>query len=159
VTVYPYGGFVRELIHRLRYGKAVYLAPFLAARMAAAWTAHGASRPDVVTAVPMHWLRAIERGYNQADLLAGEIARSLGISQARVARRKKWSRKQVTLDRDQRKKNLTGVFAAKRPDAIRGRHVLLVDDVFTTGSTLTAVADEIRKCEPAEVSVLTLARG
>lgn len=159
VSVYEYGGLVRELLHRFKYGKAAYLAPAFAGEMAESWKRLGGGAPDLVTPVPMHWLREAMRGYNQAALLAEEIAAMLNAKMATVARRRKFNRRQVSLGRKGRHDNARAAFAARRPAAIRDRHVLLVDDVFTTGSTLNAVAEVIMQCQPAKLSVLTLARG
>lgn len=160
VTVYGYAGFVRDLIHQLKYERGIFLVPFMAGRMVNSWRQYGGHEmPDVVTWVPMHWKRKIYRGYNQAELLARAIGHMLEIPAQKLVRRKKNSRKQATLGKVERNKNLTRAFAPRGKRGIVDRHILLIDDVFTTGATLRAVTKAIHTCTPAQISVLTLARG
>lgn len=157
--VYEYGGFVRELVHRFKYGGATFLAPPLAGRMAEAWRRFGDGQPDLITSVPMHGWRRFTRGYNQAELLAAELARILRAPCANLAKRTRWVGKQVALGRDERKRNLSDVFAIRPRSVIEDRHVLVIDDVFTTGSTLEALTIVLKARNPSKISVLTLARG
>ncbi len=159
VSVYGYGGYVRDLVHRFKYRGAVYLAPFFAGAMAAAWRRHGLGRPELIVPVPMHWWRELWRGYNQAALLGHELGRLWGVPVRRALGRARWSRRQVELGREQRQKNLRRVFGVRRPAELAGKCVLLVDDVFTTGATLATAAGAVLDCKPSTVDVLTLARG
>lgn len=159
VTVYGYSGFIRDLIHQLKYQQAIFLVPFMAGKMAHSWGQADYDRPDVVTWVPMYWRRKINRGYNQAELLARRIGRILEIPARKLVYRKKNSRKQATLDKAARSKNLKRTFVPRGERLIRDKHILLIDDVFTTGATLQAVAQAISTHTPSQISVLTLARG
>lgn len=159
VSVFPYGGVMRELVHRLKYGGQPYLARFLGQRMARAWTTHGTGVPDVVVPVPLHWWRRLRRGYNQAELLAREVADTLGLPLMPALVRTRATRRQALLDIDRRQANVKEVFASRPRWSVRGRHVLLLDDVLTTGHTLGEAARTLHTAGALAVSVLTAARG
>jgi ComF family protein len=159
VSVFPYGDTVRELVHRLKYGHQPYLAKLLGRRMGQAWQEHGTGVPDTVVAVPLHWWRHWRRGYNQAALLAEEVSQVLGLPLLPALRRQRATRRQALLDIDRRKANVKGVFAPHPRWSVRGRHVLLVDDVLTTGHTLGEATRTLLAADALAVSVLTAARG
>jgi ComF family protein len=116
---------------------------------------------DVATAVPLHWRRRWQRGFNQADLLAREIARRSGIPFARILRRVRSTRAQAGLSNTARRHNVVSAFACRRAlrdGELRGRRVLLIDDVMTTGSTAAACARTLKSAGAARVALLTVAR-
>ena len=92
---------------------------------------------DVVCAVPLHWQRHLQRGYNQAALLARRLAKSQGIPYQRLLSRPRATQQQAKLDADARLDNISGAFRAK---PATGKRVLLVDDVLTTRATTTECA-------------------
>jgi ComF family protein len=117
------------------------------------------ARPDLLVAVPLHVSRLRERGYNQAFELAKPIARALGVSIARdCITRVRATPAQTALDAAARRRNLRGAFAASLPSAIP-KHVVLFDDVMTTGATLRECARVLRKAGVARVDVWALARA
>lgn len=114
---------------------------------------------DFILPVPIHKKRLRERGFNQATLLADGIGKSEGV---RVLRntlvRKRHTVAQSSLDREARQQNLMGAFEIRNPDIIRGKRLLIFDDVFTTGATIREIVSELWTADPAEIDVLTLAR-
>ena len=113
---------------------------------------------DLVVPVPLHWLRHYRRGYNQAEVIAAALAAGLKAKLCPGAlRRVRRTRTQTRLDAEDRLRNVQGVFRARRP--ISARHVLLVDDTFTTGATLAACYRAIKKATGpgTRISVATLA--
>jgi ComF family protein len=99
-----------------------------------------AHRADLIVPVPLHIWRRLRRGYNQAELLAREIVRLTGLPlDTRVLRRHRAGRRQLGLSRRERRRSLAGCFAAEQARA-RGRTILLIDDVVTTGATLETCA-------------------
>ena len=115
---------------------------------------------DLVIPVPLHWTRRWRRGYNQAALIAREVARSLGAPcRERVLRRCRRTRSQARLQgKTARAANVAGAFALRRGPVPAARHILLIDDVFTTGATLAACHDALRGAYGPQVriSVATL---
>lgn len=142
---------VDVLVQRLKYGDQTVLAAYLAGLMAPS------ARPDLVLAMPLHPRRLRERGYNQAALLAGHLARRLDLPFAAMAcRRLRDTPPQVDLPVKARRRNIRGAFACTAD--LTGRHVALVDDVMTSGASLDELARTAKAAGAVEVSVWVLAR-
>jgi len=151
-----YEGSLQKLIHLFKYAKIETLAAPLSRLLLRALPRD--LNFDHVMAMPMHWRKQWERGFNQAELLAGPIARRFGLKLSGNLRRKRYTKSQAGLDEQERQKNLKGSFSVRRPDRIIGKRILLIDDVFTTGATLRAAAQALKDAGAAHVFVLTLAR-
>jgi ComF family protein len=113
---------------------------------------------DLILAMPMHWRKRWERGFNQAELLAAPVARRYGLHLATNLRRTRYTKSQAGLTKSARRDNLRGSFCVNRPAQLAGKRILLVDDVFTTGATLRAAAAVLKAAGTSHVSALTLAR-
>ena len=158
-TAYSFGSFegpLQKLIHLFKYGKVESLAEPLGRLLLRALPID--SRFDLVMAMPMHWRKQWERGFNQAELLARPVARRAGLQLSTNLRRRRYTLSQAALSESDRRENLKDSFCVKRPEQIAGRHVLLVDDVMTTGATLRTAAGVLKDAGAARVSVVTLAR-
>jgi len=116
---------------------------------------------DLIIPVPLHQTRERERGFNQAALLARELARlsHLRLDEHSVIRLIHTERHRAGMDSIARRKSVTGAFAVRHADSITGRRVLLIDDVFTTGATVSACAAVLKDAGAEEVCVLTVARA
>lgn len=157
VTLFEYTGAARELVHDFKFhGRPELARPFGA--LAAEALREARFRADLVVPVPLHWTRLWRRSYNQAGLFGERLAAELGIPCRNALRRRKRTRRQAGLRREQRARNPRGAFAVRDPDAVTGRPVLLVDDVFTTGATLTAAAKVLRAAGCGPIFVVTIAR-
>lgn len=148
-------GIVREVIQALKYDARPQLGQLLGARAAAAleqtnW------QVELILPVPLHPLRLRERGYNQSQRIAETVALMSGIplSESSLLRTRA-TRSQVGLSGPERRLNLQDAFVAVG-DAVSQRHVLLIDDVFTTGSTLSACATALYTVGAASVYGLTV---
>ncbi|MDX2267827.1 MAG: ComF family protein [Bryobacter sp.] len=113
---------------------------------------------DLVVPVPMHWWKHYLRTYNPASRLARKLARRLGLAYASPLRKVKNTAPQAQLNGRQRRRNLKDAFAVRRPARVAGKKILLVDDVFTTGTTVNACARALKQAGAQYVAVLALAR-
>lgn len=150
-----HAGAGRELVHALKYQGRTDVAGFLARRAASM----RAIRPDTaLVPVPLHSRRERARGYNQSELLARALAETApGVVVAMALVRERPTRSQTRLDREARAANVARAFALADPSGVRGRDVLLIDDVVTTGATLSAAALALRPAEPATVAAVVAA--
>lgn len=159
-AVARYDGAARTLVHRLKYSDRLDLARALGALMARSG-AELAAEADVVVPVPLHPLRLWRRRFNQAMALGRVVASAHGrVCDPSLLARVKHTRPQVGLSRNQRGDNLQGAFrvpAQARP-RLKGKRVLLVDDVMTTGATANAASRALLRGGAAAVDVLAFAR-
>ncbi|MBK6847426.1 MAG: ComF family protein [Proteobacteria bacterium] len=156
-----YGGPLALAIRQLKYGDATYLLRPLGRLLPAldGGTEGSRAAPVLVVPVPLHRDQLVRRGYNQAALLARELARRARAPiDYRALLRVRATRPQVGLGRGARERNVAGAFRAC-PERVRGRHLVLVDDVITTGATAAACARALRRAGAAAVEVLALARA
>jgi ComF family protein len=162
-----YWGPLREGIHRLKFQKQELLGPALGAHLANRCLADGLLTANLlrgltaVVPVPLHRSRERQRGYNQARLLAVPLAEMLGAplltdGVVRTVR----TPPQVGSSGEARRRNVTPqAFRVDEPDRVRGQGILLVDDVFTTGATVSACASALRQAGAAKIVAVTLAAG
>ncbi len=151
-----YGGQVATAIQRIKYSKATYLIPALGPLLRSLL---GKFSPiDSVLPVPLHRKRFFQRGFNQAALLAKECVTGANLRLVcNALHRVRDTASQAGLDKLARKKNVEGAFMASAK--VYGQHLLLVDDVMTTGATAVACSAALIKAGAASVQVLTLARA
>jgi ComF family protein len=153
-----YDGPARDVLLALKHGDRDFLARIMAPAMARAG-ADMLGDGAVLVPVPLHRWRLWRRGYNQAALLAVAIARRSGNPVAVDAlQRIRATDSSRGMSRSQRAANVRGVFRVARPAAIKGRRVVLVDDVLTTGATVAACTRMLLRGGAAQVDVLTWAR-
>lgn len=155
-------GPAERLVRGLKYSGWRTLAPLMGALMArTALPEHDAGPPTAVVPVPTLRSRARRRGYNQAALLASEVARRRTLQLLHIVRRRGGGGSQVSLQVEERAANVEASFepvpGARIPDA--HRHLLVVDDVLTTGATAAAVARVLDGLGVRAVTVLTFARA
>jgi ComF family protein len=154
-------GVLREQIHQFKYAQALWLKHDLADLLYGCLLAHfSPEEVDVVVSVPLHPVRQRERSYNQAALIGRELARRIerrfdGRSLARV----RTTLSQTNFDAAHRRMNMLGAFGVTDPEWIAQRCVLLVDDVMTTGATLSECARTLKKAGARKVWAVTVARG
>jgi ComF family protein len=146
-----------RLVRALKYEAATRLAPWLG-RALAEQAARLGWRPDVACPVPLHPARRRHRGYNQAALLARELATALDVPCLQLLARRRPTLPQARLSRAARAANVAGAFLAE-PARTAGRCVLLVDDVLTTGATAAACAAALRRAGARRVRVAVVARA
>ncbi len=150
-----YDGEVKRMIHKLKFGKKKYIAQTLGALMADKYLESGMDS-EIIVFVPMTESELKKRGFNQAELLAMEVGRRLDIPVLPALVKIKDTSQQKELKGKDRASNLEGAFACLF-EQVKGRKILLVDDVFTTGATANECANTLLKAKAREVCVLTAA--
>jgi ComF family protein len=154
-----YDGNLRLLIHLLKFDGYKPLAKPLGRLAAEVAREMSPSGFDIVLPVPLHRSRQRTRGFNQSALLASNIAREFGLSDTgKDCVRVRNTRPQTGLNAKERHKNVKGAFQVPRPESVKSRRILLVDDVMTTGATANACARALMEAGAKSVSVVTLAR-
>ena len=154
---YLFQGAVRDVVHRFKYENARAAAPLLG-RLLAEYLAANPLPGDCLMPVPLHSAKLRERGYNQAELLAKEVGKIAGLPvDTKLLYRIRNTPAQVrAVNRQQRIANTTDAFAVRGSAA--SQSIILIDDVSTTGSTLTAAAAALKQAGAASVWALVLAR-
>jgi ComF family protein len=156
-SVALFDGVLRQAIHRFKYERLSGLAEPFGDMLAAYWRAADLTA-DWLIPVPLHPSRERDRGYNQSELLARQLARRSGVPVSRQGlRRTRATAVQMTLNAAERRKNVAGAFECVEA-RVRGTHVVIIDDVGTTGATLDACAQAVLQAGAVSVMGLTLAR-
>lgn len=157
---YDKGGILQHVHHRLKYSNRPAYGRHLGAVLGTAYrqTADTPIHLDALLAVPLHPTRRYERGYNQSLELAEGMQDVLRLPILQQAVHRSWAtRTQTELSREDRWHNVSGAFSVEAPELVAGSHLLLVDDVMTTGATALAVAAILKKHEAATVHLAALA--
>jgi ComF family protein len=161
-----YEGALRGLIHLLKYEQVRPAAEVLGGMLSQAiarLSPRFESNPVLLLPVPLHREKLRQRGFNQTELIARAALRlapkgSPLVLETGVLKRQRATTSQIGLTRHQRRANVRGAFVVARPDRIIGREILLVDDVFTTGTTVSECARVLRRAGASKVWVATAAR-
>jgi ComF family protein len=163
VRVGEYDGVLRQLILQFKFHRQSHLDCFLGGLLASAMVGDsGLAQADLLVPIPLHWRRKWSRSYNQSELLAREAARILKsqnypIRLAGDLVRIRHTQPQTSLATSHRLINLHNAFAVCRGIDLSGKHICLVDDVTTTGTTLRVAAHTLKKAGAARVSAAVLA--
>jgi competence protein ComFC len=154
-------GVVRRVIHNFKYHKQVYLRHLVSDWLAATLDdpRMDTSNFDLIVPVPLHPAKRRERGFNQAELLARALSRRTRLPIVLALERVRYTTTQTALDRTERMENLRNAFRLRPGRNVRGSRVLLVDDVLTTGSTLSECARVLKKSGASSVYAATAARA
>ena len=161
VAAYRGRGVVRHIIHEFKYGRQIHLRHLVARWLRAALDderLHG-NHFDVLVPVPLHPARQRERGFNQARLLSELLSAQISIPSKLHLERIRYTTTQTALDRSERMENLHNAFRLRKNADVRGLRVLLIDDVLTTGSTLSECARVLKRAGALSVLAATAARA
>ena len=145
----------RKAIYQFKYSKKIILALPLARKMAQVVKNENF---DCITYVPKFWLNKVLSGYNQSQILAQTLAKELAIPHKKLLSKLVYTKRQAKLDKKDRLKNLKGAFTVRQKIG-EVKSILLVDDVLTTGTTLSLCSEQLKKAGAKKVSIVTLTRG
>ena len=158
--VASYEGVMQDALHRFKYGGDTHVGEALGEIMASfAWPLFEIRDYSMIIPVPLHVKKLRERGFNQALILSKVIAKHHRLKLDYLSlRRTKFTQPQTALGKKARQTNVIGVFDVAHPENLKGEKVILIDDVYTTGSTLMECARTLKKAGVATIAVLTMAR-
>ncbi|MCD7746041.1 MAG: ComF family protein [Lachnospiraceae bacterium] len=159
-AAFAYSGALRHSVYRMKFqNRRDYLDFYAEAMVRAGQRCLELWHPQVIVPVPMHWKKRATRGYNQSELLAVRISRLTGIPcDKKLLRCIRYTGNQKELNRRERLQNLKGSFAVRMPEPSQER-VLLIDDVYTTGSTMDEAARALRDAGVRQIYFLTICTG
>src|SRR6266487_6231274 len=161
VAAYRSRGIVRRIILDFKYGRQLHLRHLVGRWLFAALDDDRLRRRrfDIIVPVPLHPARERERGFNQAALLADLLSARMSVQNKPVLERIRYTTTQTAFDRAERMENLHGAFRLRKNMDVRGLRVFLIDDVLTTGSTLSECARVLKKAGACSVYAATAARA
>lgn len=157
---YHYNETSGKIVMDLKYNKKKFVVPFIATEMLLRLDDFGVM-PDIIIPVPISKRRYKERGFNQAELIADEMSEITGgrvLVESALVEKVVDSIPQARLKGKERLNNLTRAFKLTTRKSLRGKNVLIIDDVYTTGSTVNEVAKVLRRLHPDTINVLTFAK-
>lgn len=156
-----YHGAGARMVQRFKYNRRLEIGAAMArvtAQRLAEPLALLGRRVDCIVPVPLHLLRRLERGFNQAHALAGAVAGATALPVRDLLRRRRYTRRQALLPRERRDSNVQGAFALRGRHDLHGQGILLIDDVVTSGATVNECARVLREAGAREVWVVCFAR-
>jgi ComF family protein len=161
VAAYRGRGIVRQIIHDFKYGRQVHLRHLVARWLFGAFDDERlrGRQFDLIVPVPLHPTRQRERGFNQASLLAELLSAQISIPSKPLLERIRYTTTQTALDRAERMENLHNAFRLRKKANVRRLRVLLIDDVLTTGSTLSECARVLKRAGAISVHAVMAARA
>jgi ComF family protein len=161
VSVFKFNPTIQSLIHNFKYNEFKKIGSFLGDFLGAVLSEKAfLSNIDYIIPVPLHSVKNRERGFNQAGIIANRIAQTLDISlEEKVVVRRKYTKTQTKLPREERSRNVQNAFAVKNAEIITNKNVLIVDDVFTTGATMKSIADTLKANKVDKVYACTIIRA
>ena len=155
-SIFEYGGSASKLIHKLKYRNAKYLAR-ISAELMAKVIVENRIEVDIITFIPMTEKQEYIRGYNHTEVLAEKLGEITGIEVIGLLTKDFATQNQVGLSYEERRKNLKGSFKVIDKKLVKGKRILIIDDVLTTGATSNEIAHELKKAKAESVYLLTIA--
>lgn len=160
LSVFKYKGMIRKAVKAFKYGYHPQYAKTFADLMYKKISLYDYSRFDMLIPIPIYYKKQRKRGYNQSELLANELAPKMQIPCVNDALVRTFDTPpQSSLSADERRRNIEGAFSPSSPSAFYDKRVVIVDDIYTTGSTMRECSNCLLKASCAETAFLTLSRS
>ena len=156
--VFRKGNTVQQLVHAMKFHSNSDLCIFMGRQMGLELLHSGRfDNIDLLVPVPLHWRRRLQRGYNQSELLCRGISEVMGrpVNKRALVRHRNTHQQSMQASGD-REENVRDAFSVRHPDDLQGKHLLLVDDVLTTGATLGSCCDALKSVNSLKISIATL---
>jgi len=160
-SVFPFNDILRNIIHSLKYEEMTSIGTFLG-KFAAVYLKKFTpfERVDIIAPVPLHKVKKRIRGFNQSAYLSRKIAEEMNWDHIpKLVLRKKFTDSQTRLSAAGRQKNVSNAFLLNKKYEVKAKNILLIDDVFTTGSTVNSISKHLKERAANKVFVLTIARA
>ena len=160
-SVFMFNKVVQNMIHEFKYNEMTRIAKFFG-KLSQEYIEkfQPFDHIDYIVPVPLHKVKKRSRGFNQAEYITREISKNLNWKHLpKLIKRKNFTKTQTKLNKDQRKKNVSLAFAINTKYDIKGKNILLVDDVFTTGATANSIVIALKEKQVNKVYVFTIARA
>ncbi|WP_289053228.1 ComF family protein [Carboxylicivirga marina] len=155
---YKKGERVQRLLHEVKYRGNIKLGEELGRQLAKTIVRNGDNSYDEIIPIPLHPKKKIKRGFNQAEVIANGMAEIMKVPvNVSDVVRNTYTSSQTRKGRFERWQNVESIFSVKSPENLAGKHLLLIDDVVTTGSTLEACVNQLSTIDNVKVSVATIA--
>lgn len=153
------GSVVQSIVHHIKYYHNTRLAEQYGRLLGEMLVNSGRFNDiDCLVPVPLHPLKHLRRGYNQSQLLCEAIAHIMHLPvESHCLYRRRYTQSQTRKNHQERQENMRGVFSVRHPDRLEGRHILLVDDIITTGATTSSCYDALKTIPGLRISVAALA--
>lgn len=160
-SIYKYNDTVQKLIHELKYNDFKIIAKFFGRKVNNYFEKFSPfSKIDMIVPVPLHRTKKRSRGFNQSELLASAISDQINIKHIpKLLKRTKFTDSQTKLSRSERQNNVAEAFKVNSKYDVKGKNILVVDDVFTTGSTVNSISRLLREQDVGKIFIFTIARA
>ena len=160
-SLFMFNKIVQKLIHEFKYNEMTRIAKFFGEYSQEYLNKYQPfDHIDYIAPVPLHTVRKRDRGFNQAEFLTKEISKNMGWQHVpTLIKRKRFTETQTKLKKAKRKDNVSNAFSVNPKINIKGRNILLIDDVFTTGATTNSIAEVLKEKQANKVFVFTIGRA
>ncbi len=157
--IFEKGEIIQNLLHSLKYNNAFFVGKFFGKQIAKEFAGDfKIFNPDMIIPVPLHRLKKAERGYNQSYWIAKGVASELRIEIAhKTVKRRKYTESQTAFDKAERSRNISGAFRVAKPNSVKGKRIIIVDDVVTTGATASELAAALKNAGADKILLASVA--
>lgn len=158
--IFKYDGIIKERLLKYKFGEKAYIyKAFVNFLIKNKKVCRFLKSYDIIIPVPIHYNRKVTRGYNQSALIAKQLAKKIGIAyEENVLFKKVNNKPQSTKNKEEREQNVVGVYYTKNKEKIYNKKIILLDDIYTTGSTVNECSKTLKMAGAKEIDIITIAK-